>query len=800
VFITTTLLYPLVLAILCAGAGLLVDRVSGGSAPVALVPVLGVAALIAVSQLSTYVVALAPATPYLLAALAAAGFGARRSELRELAARWRAWAWPVAASVLAFVLALAPVLFSGRATFSSYLTLSDSAFHMQGADYLIHHGQDFSHLDLSSSYGQYMNAYYNTSYPSGADTLFGGSAGLLGLSLMWAYQPFNAFLLAIAVGPAWVLLRSLGLARAWAALGALVASVSALVYAYELIGSIKEVASLPMVLALGALVVSHRGSLRAGARAAIPFALVSAAGVSALGIGFGAWVLAAAAVLLAVTLADLRARRQTLRGVLALASTGVAVLFVGALPTWLDLSGSLSVARGIAATSNPGNLRTPLRPVQVFGVWLVESYKLLPAGAARSATYALAAITFGAAVLGAARVLRGRRFAFAGWLALTLAVWGVFAASTATTWVQAKVLMLTSAPVVVIAWVGLATLWSSRLRLLAPALGVALAGGVIASDAVQYHASNLAPTARFRELASVDSRFSGRGPALFTDFDEYSLYALRNLEVGGPNFEHPPPALDPTRVVGVGAYRYPVVLDRVPPASLLAYPLIVTRRDPSERRPPSAYRLAWYGAYYEVWARSPRAPAALAVAELPAARAHQCARIAALAPLAARAGARLVAAETPALARISLASRRLPHGWGRAGAGVAMRSAGSLTLRFTLPHGGAWELWLQGQVMPKVGVAVDGRRLASVSAQLGGNSVVPNTLTPLRVALRAGPHTLTLTRGRFSIVPGNGGFADVYGAFLTPAGASIDAPLALVAPGRWRELCSRSHEWVEVVA
>ena len=73
------------------------------------------------------------------------------------------------------------------------MALSDSAVHMIGADYLIHHGQDYAHLDLHNSYGQFINNYYGTSYPSGADTLFGGSALLLGLPLIWAFQPFNAF-------------------------------------------------------------------------------------------------------------------------------------------------------------------------------------------------------------------------------------------------------------------------------------------------------------------------------------------------------------------------------------------------------------------------------------------------------------------------------------------------------------------------------------------------------------------------------------------------------------------------------
>src|SRR5262249_57899633 len=114
---------------------------------------------------------------------------------------------------LAYLVALAPVLVAGRPTFSSYVVLSDSAIHMLGADFLIHHGQDYTHLDLRNSYGQYINRYYNTSYPSGADTLFGGSALLLGLPLIWAFQAFNAFMLATASGPAWLLARRVGAHR-----------------------------------------------------------------------------------------------------------------------------------------------------------------------------------------------------------------------------------------------------------------------------------------------------------------------------------------------------------------------------------------------------------------------------------------------------------------------------------------------------------------------------------------------------------------------------------------------------------
>lgn len=793
-FVLTTLVYPTVLAGLCIGAGLLVDRYSGAWLPGLLLPAVGAAALIAVSQLTTYVAPIAPATPYAMAAVAAAGLVLGRRRVRMLAPRWRAWGWQLVAPALAYVFALAPVLLAGRPTFSAYLALSDSALHMLGADFLIHHGQDYAHLDLRNSYGRYLNAYYNTSYPSGSDTLFGGSAFLLGLPLIWAFQSFNAFMLATATGPAWLLLRRMGLAGGWAALGALTVTVPALVYAYELIGSIKEITSLPLILTLGVLVVSYPHWLRRGPSGAIPFALVVAGGVSALGVGFAAWALAAAAVLLVPAIGEVPVRRGAVRPALLLVGAAVIVMLLAALPTWLHLGGSLQVAKNIASTPDPGNLHTPLHSIQVLGTWLWDSYKQLPARGDRTATYLLIAITLLACLAGAVRVIRIRQYALAAWLALMLAVWVAFTAY-ATTWVGAKVLMLTSPAVMLLAWGGLAAVQASRFRPAGPLLALVLAGGVFASDALQYHGSNLAPTSRYDELARVDTLFAGRGPTLFTDVDEYSLYELRHLDVGGPNFIYPPPAITPTEV----GYRSPVDFNRLPPAVLRSYPLIVTRRDPSSDRPPSAYRLLWQGTYYEVWGRQPGAPAAIADVALSGPPVHQCARIERLARLAAVDRAHLVAAGSPQLLRISLTHASHPAHWGHVRKGLVMGTPGTLSAVFVVPSAGTWDLWLQGQIMPAVSVSLDGHPLASIGSELGGNSLVPNTFTPLPVSLSAGPHRVSVVRGGLSLAPGDGGSADLFAIFLTPVSLRAQQPLHAVAPGRWRSLCGRSYEWIEVV-
>jgi hypothetical protein len=823
-FVLATLVYPCVLALLCAGTGLLVDRVSGGFLPGVLLPAIGAAGLIGVSQLTTYSVFAAPATPYLLALVALAGFALGRKRVAATGALlpdggWRRFGWQLAVGVLAFVCALGPVLFAGRPSFSSYGVLTDSAFHMLGADFLIRHGQDFSHLDLRNSPGQYLNSYYNTSYPSGADTLFGGSSFLVHVPLIWAFQPFNALMLALATGPAWVLVRRIGLDGWLAALATLSVTLPALVYGYELIASVKEITALTMILTLGALVVLHPRWLRGPPLGVVPFALVAAAGISALGVAFGAWALAAVIVLAAILIREVAAgdaargavaagsvagSRSRARGTLLLVAAGAGVALLAALGSWLEVSGSLQVAKNIAATSNPGNLQNPLRSVQILGTWLVNSYKHVPAGAHLELSYALAYLALGAAVLGAAYIVYLRAFALAAWIALTLAVWLALTAY-GTTWADGKALMLTSPVVVLLAWSGVAGLRAFAQRptaggalrgalrwAVAPVLALALAGGVAVSDAMQYHGSNLAPTARYEELASLDSRFAGRGPALFTDYDEYALYELRDLDVGGPGFMYPPPAAAQTE-------GQPANLDLISPTALRSYPLIVTRRDPAAPRPPAAYHLLYQGAYYEVWGRRAGAPAALAHVSVPSTGAVPCPRVADLAQLAKAHGAQLVGVSPAETIGIDIASASHPA-WAESRDGLLMLRPGRLEATFTIPHAGLWDLWLQGEIMPAVGVSVDGRPLATIAGQLSGVATDPDTTAPLRVRLTAGLHRVTITRGSSSLLaPGSGGSAILDSIFLTPVGAGGQATLHITPTARWRSLCEQRLEWIEVV-
>ena len=56
--------------------------------------------------------------------------------------------------------------------------------------------------------------------------------------------------------------------------------------------------------------------------------------------------------------------------------------------------------------------------------------------------------------------------------------------------------------------------------------------------------------------------------------------------------------------------------------------------------------------------------------------------------------------------------------------------------------------------MPTISVGVDRRLIGRIGAQVAGDVVVPDTMTPLPVTLGAGGHELSITRGASGLAPG----------------------------------------------
>jgi hypothetical protein len=801
-FLMVVVGFPLLLAVLALGAGLLVERIAAVELPPVLLPVVGFAALIVVSQFTTWLpsTTLAPATPWIFVALALAGFAlALRGRLAE---RWRArshgWWLAPGASVATYLTVSAPVLAAGRLTFPGYLLDTTGAVQLIGAERLLHHGREFT--DGFAGYGATLVAYFGHGYPSGAHTVLGSVGWLSGQDLIWLYAPFQAVELALAALALAFLAERAGLSRRAAALTGWLAAVPALVYAYALMGSAKELTVLPMLLLMGALVVLAPRLARGGVRAALPFAVAGAAALGAIGIAASPWVVlfALAGLAFAAPVLALRRNRRTALALSAAVAGGLTAVL--ALPTLGPLSSTLSLANSIqnsnaTAVADPGNLLRPLRIAQTFGVWLGESHRLEPRYL--NQTYLLIGVVAICLVLGLLALVRRRAWALLAFAVISFVVWEILR-RRGTEWTDAKVLMLLSPVVMLLALVGAFSIRGGRGIEGTLVAGV-IALGVLGSDALAYHATGLAPTQRYVELGTIGQRFAGHGPALLTDFDEYGLYLLREARVDSPGY-----AYRGAMALSDGTtpqYGHSYDVDQISQVTLQQFPLLVIRRSPAWSRPPSNYTEVWSGPSWRVWRRvgpAPKVHLPLGGISQPVAI-PRCARVRALARVARRDRGRLLFAERPANLVLSMAEAShtpaaalVPDLEGQPQ--LAIGGPVRVEMSFRAAAAGRYRLWLGGDVDRPLRALVDGRLVGAPSEVFGGDQ---NKYAVGMVSLSAGKHQLKLIRGGGSLAPGDRASTLIDGAILEPVAAERE-PVRSVAPSAWHTLCGRWLDWVEV--
>ena len=195
--------------------------------------------------------------------------------------------------------------------------------------------------------------------------------------------------------------------------------------------------------------------------------------------------------------------------------------------------------------------------LEAFNVWLGLDYRP-PRPGDRGLTALGTLVSAGLTVLGA--VVAARR----GWTAVWLGVATGAAALALASWRHA-ISFEASALIALAPGLGLAAavgvLWLQRRSPRAEGLGLMLGGGVAAgvlvSCALVYTGARVTPDERFEELASIDSRYAGRGPLLVNDREDYAGY---------------PPAPRPPR---------PVAGPRALPSTPRAPPTSTTTRPPS---------------------------------------------------------------------------------------------------------------------------------------------------------------------------------------------------------------------------
>jgi hypothetical protein len=800
-FLLAVLVFPLLLAALSLGTGLLVQRVAGMTLPALLLAPLGFAAIVGVSQLTTWSGVTAPLTPVVLAVLAVAGFVlGRRSGVDRWRARRSGWWWGWGAGLAAYLTAAAPVILTGHVTFPGYLLDTTGAVQLIGAERLITEGHSFT--IPNSGTGLVLQGFFGTGYPSGGHTAFAGVGKLVGVDLIWLYAPYLAALLGLTALSLAFLARRAGLERPAAAIAGFLAAVPALVYAYLLQGSIKEIALLPTLMLLGALIVLARETAAAGPRALVPLGVVGAAGWGTIGFAFTPWLGLAAVAILALGWGALPGDNRTRVRAVALAAVAVgAALVLLALPTVADLKTSLDQATNVtdanaAAVADPGNLLRPLLRVQALGVWLGSSHRGDPEHLTQ--TYALIGVLAVAIALGLVWLLRRRDWALLAVVAVSVIVWLVLT-PRATTWTAAKLIVLLSPMAVLVACIGAFGRLGLR-RLDGLLLGAAIALGVLASDAYLYHYTTMAPQGRFEELRRIGERFAGEGPTLTPDFDEYALYLLREMAPDGPsNARRVRPW---TRVDGqfIGYGQTPDV-DALDPQLVEQMATIVVRRSPFKSRPPGDFALAWHGHDYEVWRRSAQAGAArehlaLGEGDQPGAAAS-CRALQTLAAHGREDGARRLryAPRPPNAEPVLRRTRRNKTAVLQPDGSIAFTGPGVATARVTVPRAGTYRLWAAGNAGRALRATIDGRPAGSVENVSGGNG---NVLQFAAVRLTAGTHLLRVARGGGGLAPGDAAPTGISAIALEPL-ADDAHPVRSAPLADWRSLCGQQLDWVETV-
>ena len=688
----------------------------------------------------------------------------------------RCWRAPVGAAVGTFAVFAAPTVLSGRATFDGYIKLDDTATYFAMTDRVMEHARSVTGL-APSTYEATLATTLKLGYPTGSLMPIGIGHSLLSYDIAWLFQPYLAFLAAMLALTLYAILELLIYRPALRAVAAFVAAQPAILYGYSLWGGVKELAGAWLLALIAALAPR---ALLAGrsARAGIPLAAAVATFVCVLSLPSGAWLVPL--LLAGAVVIFLRPSRALLvrAGVFAGTALLLAIPAIAAAVDWLPHVGAFGKETEL------GNLIHRLSPLQVFGIWPVDhapyvgDFRVRPHDA--GPVYALIAVVIGAAIVGLWWAWRRQSWELLAYVA-TAAIGCVGFVSASSPWVGGKTLAMSSPAFVAAALAGLGAGIAFQQLVPTAIAALAIAGGVLWSNVLQYHGVWLAPRGQLHELETIGHRFAGDGPALMTNYEPYGArHFLRRLDAESASelrrrFDYLTngSTLDKGQSADIDRFR----LDGV-----LTYRTLVLRRGPAESRPPSVYRLVWSGRYYEVWQR-PVHPSRGILVHMALGNTSQAAGVAKCADV-------LRLASTKGAVALATATRpeAFPLGYPPV--------SGRRTALVTLPRAGRYIAWLGGDWFGNASISVDGRHVGSMREELDW----PGNYTDLgTIPLSAGRHLVAIDYHTGGWHPGSGGTPYAFGpAFLTPA--DTREPVRIVPVSAARSLCGKRLDWIEALS
>jgi hypothetical protein len=581
------------------------------------------------------------------------------------------------------------------------------------------------------------------------------------------------------------------------------------VFAYHAQGGTKEVL-LPTAV-YGAIALAAR-ALRGPLtfRSLVPAAFAAVAAVADLGYAALAWIGPAGLVALGVLF--WRALRRRRPGELRAAAAFVVVAALVALPLVESSVHFYNSQRGdIVNPKQVGNLIHPVSVFQALNIWPAQDYRF-PDPNTPALTHVGMAIAGALAIIGLGYALWRRNLGV-----VTVAIAGVAGVALITP--RASIYYDAKTYVALAPAVGLATaagvLALTRLPragwVLGGLAGVAMAFGILASNATTYGGVWNTPKGRFEELDAIGNRFAGQGPMLISDREQYGVYFMRRSRpwddwgylqlVDFPHVRFPgnvPP--QPPRNPDFDDYIY---------SHIEYYQLLLERKTPNASLPPSNYRLVYETPFYRVWRKDgprPREHVPFGIDGHLGVGPVRCRRGVPREPSLRRVVDRAEASHSQLAVSLGAVNARVlvtGFNWiGMTRAPVvppASESAGLGGVGSTVTHvaPGRYEAWLQGSygsgVRPTVSSAAGSYRLDEVRSDLGLSDGWFR-VGELNVAGRTNTTIIGLTPNR--LIAGSRHF-NLNGPFaLVPVNKRNR--IVRIDPRLIDQLCGKSVDWVEL--
>ena len=777
------LLFPLVLAALALGCGLLLEWASATAfAPALLLPA-GTAVIVVAALFPPLFESTAFLSTPLVVALAAAGYA-----LAWPFKRTRLDPWAAGAAVTTFVAFGAPVLFIWRRTFAGYIKLDDTATYLAMLDRFVDHGYNVASL-APSTYERTLATSLATGYPMGSLMPVGIGHKLLGTDPAWLWQPYLCFLAAMVTLGLYALAEPLVRARPLRAFGSAVAASAALLYGYALWGGIKELAEAVLLVLVAALLpLLFRAPSR---RATLPLAVAAAATLGVQSAAGALW-LVVPAVAVGAILAVRRAYDTAVT--LVLATAALAIPTLAAATMWLNHTSAFTGGTEL------GNLYHRLNWSQIFGIWPTGDFRTDPVQT-EVAGVLIALVVLGA-VLGVGIAWTRRSFGLLGYAGTALVGSSIFWLA-GSPWIGGKAIAIASPLALALALAAAGWAFEQGRRVEAVLAAGAILFGVAWSDALAYHDVLLAPNARLTELQAIGERYAGDGPTLETDYDPYGArHFLRRLDAeGASELRFRPVTL---RAGGLPETGSSPDIDEIALPDVLVYRTLVTRRSPAASRPPSVYVPVAQGRYYEVWQRPltglPTIVEHLSLGDrFHAAAVPNCGDVLRLAREAGPRG-RLATVIRPANVAVDLdgSAPGAPGRFGEASGLTYLGGRATFPVELNVPVAGVYQIGIDGDFLSRLELLAGSKRIADARHELNW----PSEYNPLAtVRLQKGTVRLTLRYDGPDVHPGSAGPGTGFGLGPLVVGRTDPAgvPVTYLRPGKARTLCGKSLDWIEAI-